>query len=362
MTQNQNESEVSIKEQIKKFMVKGFYGFNTIITFGLGRRLGIFDYLYEKSMPLSESKTISSITFTPEELSENLNLSLVHIDAWVHMALECGIFEIDNQLTRSIKTAPHVFNLLVNRDHMFYIGDPMGLFYYMAPLQDFLIDVFKTGKMDIDLLPEEILIAGQRASSKNGELTERVFSKKYRDFCRGIKKQGTVLTVGCGYGFNLEKWARKYKRARFVGIDIDPKGIESSKKMIKNHNWSDRVEVFEIPVNDYSKKTEFKFDLIILNQVLHEMDKDEEYRKRVFEDLYAIMKDNGILLVGETMVPDTFAPKQRPQLFEIMHKVLEAGFARFYDETSFKELISLTPFKNAELTVESGASFWVVRK
>ncbi|HDZ19505.1 MAG TPA: hypothetical protein ENH75_14500, partial [archaeon] len=107
MTQNHNETEVSIKEQIKKFMVKGFYGFNTILTFGLGRRLGIFDYLYEKSMPLSEYKTISSITFTPEELSENLNLSLVHIDAWVHMALECGIFEIDNQLTRSLKTAPH---------------------------------------------------------------------------------------------------------------------------------------------------------------------------------------------------------------------------------------------------------------
>jgi len=50
---SQNEKEVTISEQMKKFLIKGFYGFNTILLYGLGRRLGIFDYLYERAKNLS---------------------------------------------------------------------------------------------------------------------------------------------------------------------------------------------------------------------------------------------------------------------------------------------------------------------
>jgi len=362
MTQNQEKSEITINDQMKKFLVKGFYGFNTILTFGLGRRLGIFDYLYEKSKTLSDLKAISSISFTPEELSENLKLSSVHIDAWVHMGLECGIFEIENASTRSIKTGPHVFNLLVDRNHMFYIGDPIGLFYYLAPLQDYIIDVFKTGKIDISALPEKVFKEGQLSSARAGELTERLFSSTHREFCKVIKKGGNILAVGCGYGFNLENWAKKYRRAKFVGIDIDPMGIKGTKKMIEDNKWSDRVEAFEISVDEYTKNTDTKFDLIMLNQVLHEMDSSDEYRRSVFKDLYSLLKDDGIFLIIETIVPDLFAKKERSQLFEIMHKFFEAGFARFYNEKSFEEFVETTPFKNAKLIKERGNYFWELKK
>ena len=356
-----------MKDQMKKFLIKGFYGFNTILTFGLGRRLGIFDYLFEKSKSSQSSTAISSIDFTPEELSEKLNLNPRWVDAWVHLGLECGIFEIDDAGKRIIKTAPHVYNLLIDRNHMFYVGNTIGAFYYLAPYQDLILERFKM-KGDIssidfyDEFPEEIINDTQLMSARFGSLTERLFAKNFKDFCKDLRKQGTILSVGCGYGHNLAIWAQKYKKATLVGIDIDPKGILFAQKLVEENNWNDRIEILKTPIDEYVKKTKIKFDLILLNQVLHEMDKDENYRLSVFNDLYSLLKDDGILLVGESMIPDMFNPQKDFQLFDVMHKFLEADFAHFYDEKTFKEFVDSTPFKNAEFIRERGTYFWAVRK
>jgi SAM-dependent methyltransferase len=363
MSQNQNEKDFTIREQMKKFLIKGFYGFNTILCFGLGRRLGIFDYLDDKAKSLSESGSVSSISFTLEEISNVLNLDPVYLDAWAHLSLECGIFEIEDPQQKTLRTAPFVYELLINRNHMFYIGDPMGFFYYFAPLQDDILEFFKTGKvMGIDDLSKEILMDGHRSSARGGVLVEGLFSKHFKDLSKKIRREGKILAVGCGYGFNIEKWAEKYKRTRFVGLDIDPKAIKFAKKLIEQHNWNDRVEVFDIPIYEFVKKREDKFNLIMLNQVLHEMDHDEEYRRSVFKDLYTLLEDDGILIVGETMIPDTFSPRKGFQLFEIMHKFLEVKYAKFYNEKSFKEFIKSTPFKKAELVRDRVNYFWALRK
>lgn len=363
ITQNKNEKEITIRDQMKKFMIKGFYGFNTILCFGLGRRLGIFDYLDEKAKKLSESGPVSSVSFTSEEISKELKLDHDYLDAWIHLSLECGIFEIENAEQRILKTAPHVYDLLINRNHMFYVGDTIGLFYYFAPMQDDVIELFKTGKaLKIDEISEELMMDGQRSSARCGVLVEGLFSKKYKDFSKMIRRQGKVLAVGCGYGFNLEKWAKKYKKAQFVGIDVDSKAIEFARKLIEQHNWDDRIEVFDIPVDKYAKQNKEKFDLIFLNQVLHEMDHDEEYRISVFKDLHSLLKDDGMLLVGETMIPDIFSPQKGFQLFDVMHKFLEVKFAKFYNEETFKKFIDSTPFKQAELVRERGNYFWAIRK
>ena len=94
----------------------------------------------------------------------------------------------------------------------------------------------------------------------------------------------------------------------------------------------------------------------------YEMDPDENFRIILFKDLHFLLKDNGILLVGESMIPDTFAPKQKFQLFDITHKFFEAGSARFYNEETFKKFVESTPFSKAEFIKEGGTYFWAVRK
>ncbi len=362
-TRSQNRKEISIKDQIKKFGINSLYGFNTIILIGMGRKLGVFDYLYEKVNSMLNRDEISTVHFTPRELSENLKLDEKYLDAWLHLGLECGLFEVDNSKKKSLKTSPHVYNLLINHDHRSYIGGTLGAFYRIATIQDTMFKNFKTGEaMNLLEFPEDMSKDLQERSKRFGMLIERLFAKYFEVFCKKLDKQSKILEVGCGFGYNLETWANKFKKAQFVGLEVDPIGVAYAKNLIDQNNWNERIKILEISINDFTHAVNDKFDLIILNQVLHEMDPNENFRRSVFSDLYLLLKDDGILLVGESMIPDIFSPKKKFQLFDITHKFFEAGSAHFYNEETFKKLVESTPFTKVDFIKESGTYFWVVRK
>ncbi|NVM37817.1 MAG: class I SAM-dependent methyltransferase [Candidatus Lokiarchaeota archaeon] len=360
---DQNKNEISMKDQMKKFLIKSLYGFLTVLMFGLGRRVGILDYLQEKAKSEYNTDKVSSVTFTIEEVSEKLNLERNYVDAWTHTALECGLLEIDDSCERCLRTAPYVYDLLINRNQPAYVGDPLGAFYYLASYQDLILDAFKKdGNVPNFEFTDEVIHDINRMSARFGTLIERIFSTNFKNFCEKLHNQGTILAAGCGYGYNLQVWAKKYDKARFVGIDIDPTAISHAKNMVEQNKWKDRIEIFQSQINEYAKKTEKKFDLILLNQVLHEMDHDINYRLSVFNSLCSLLKNDGILLVGESMIPETFAPSQKLLLFDVLHKFLEARFANFYNEKTFREFIDSTPFTRTEFIKEGGNSIWVIRK
>ena len=362
-TENNNNTEISISSQIKKFAINGLYGFNTILLIGMGRRLGIFNYLYEKANSSSSPDEYIEVNFTPFELSENLKLDSMYLDGWIHLALECGILEIADSEKKLLRTAPYVYELLIDRNNKSYIGGTLGAFYYMAPVQDILIENFKNGKnWSILESSKEVLKDLQERGARFGKLIERLFSKKYVDFCNKLKKQGKIFELGCGYGLNLETWAKKYKNISFTGIDIDPIAIAHAKELIQQNNWNNRFKILEIDIDKFANSFKEQFDLILLNQVLHEMNIDENYRRDVFKNLYSLLKDDGILLIGESMVPGTFAPKKGFQLFDITHKFTEVKTSHFYDEKTFREFIASTLFTRSEFIKEGGSSIWVIRK
>lgn len=362
-TEKKNNHEISIKNQIKKFAINGLYGFNTIILIGMGRRLGIFNYLYEKFKSSPSSGKYNEVSFTPMELSKNLNLDFKYLDGWLHLAIECGILEIADSEKKILKTAPYIYELLINRDNDFYMGGTLGAFYYIAPTQDVLIENFKKGEVwSILDLPGDFMKDLQERGARFGVLAERLFSRKFEKFCRNIQNGGRIFELGCGYGFNLENWAKKYKEASFVGIDIDPIALTHAKELISRNNWNERIEILEISLAEFTHSYKEKFDLIILNQVLHEMNTDENYRRGVFKNLYSLLKNKGILLVGESMIPDTFTPKKGFQLFAITHKFTEVKASLFYNEKTFREFIDSTPFTKANFIKEGGDSIWVIEK
>lgn len=329
----------------------------------MGRRLGIFDYLFEKAKASFISSKSIEVFFTPIELSENLDLDFNYLDGWLHLALECGILEIENYEDKVLKTAPYVYELLIDRNNEFYIGGTLGAFYYIAPTQDILIEHFKTGKIwSILDLSGNAMKDLQERGARFGALVERLFSKKFENFCEKIREAGTIFELGCGYGFNLETWAKKYGKARFIGIDIDPIAIAHAKESISRNNWNERIEIFKTTIDGFTKSYKEKFDLIILNQVLHEMNTDENYRKSVFNNLHSLLDDDGILLIGESMIPDTFAPKKRFQLFDITHKFTEVKASFFYNEKTLREFIASTSFTRLEFIKEGGSGIWVIRK
>ena len=364
MVQEKKGSEISMRQQMKKFSITNMRGFQSVLVFGIGKHLGIFNYLFDKGKSFTDKAKINTVSFTLKELSEKLNLDLNYLDAWLHMSFECGIFEIDESSERTAKTSPHIFDILINRNHRYYVGGTISNFYKIVRYQERILEGFKSGKTGaiLDMLPEEYK-AGQQSSARVGTLTERLFAKYFIEDKEKLQNGADVLEVGCGYGFNLEIWANKYRKANFVGIDVDPNGIKHAKMLVDGYNWSDRVIVDEIPLEKYVQMTDKKFDFILLNQVLHEMVPDKNYRLGALKNIYNLLKNDGLLILCESIIGDSFAPKKEFQLYDIMHKWLEFSFgAYFYDEFELKELIKTARFKNIKLIKERGSYFWAVRK
>ena len=362
MSEGKKEKGVTIEEQIGKYH-QSIFGFNTMLILGAGCKIGIFDYLYEKGKSSTQDK-ITSITFTPEEIILNLKLSPFYLDGWLHMAVACGIFELEDSCERCLISAPHIYDLFINRDSMFYKGNTAALMNIMALNQEFLINNFKTGNTkDYRDFPPEDCKNGQVAIAIGGAKIEQLFSNRKADFQMKFMNNGLFLEVGCGYGFNLEAWVKKYEKVKFVGIDIDPNGIAEAKKLIQKKGWEDRVELIEVSVSDYAKTNSNKFDLIMLKQVLHEMDSNENYRRQALEDIYTMLKDDGILIIGENMIPDLFKSRNEVNFLQILHKMLDLPFgSRFYDDDTFKELIYSTSFKKAEKIEGDDIYFWAITK
>jgi S-adenosylmethionine-diacylgycerolhomoserine-N-methlytransferase len=55
----------------------------------------------------------------------------------------------------------------------------------------------------------------------------------------------TVLELGCGTGRNLIQAARRYPRARFVGLDISHAMLETARASIARAGLCDRIEVHQ---------------------------------------------------------------------------------------------------------------------
>jgi cyclopropane fatty-acyl-phospholipid synthase-like methyltransferase len=243
------------------------------------------------------------------------------------------------------------------------MGDILHGYYYMATFQDEFISNFKTGeKLNPFILPEEVKKVTQRMSAGTGSLVEKIFSEQSQIHRRVLEKGGSLLEVGCGCGYNLETWAKNYPASNMVGLDIDCEAVKIASKVVSQNNWNNRIEIVCTELSEYATAHKNKFDVIVLNQVLHEMDPQETYRQKVFQDLYTLLKDDGLLVVGEHMIPGIFSPNQG-RYFEIMHKWFEVGIgAHFYDEESFREFVKSTPFRKADLLREGRDYFWAIQK
>ena len=247
----------------------------------------------------------------------------------------------------------------------YFLGDAYGSIFRIALQQEEIFNYFKSGELlDRTNVSEDIVMEGHRTTARMGLRLERYFSKNFPEIQKGLLKGGTILEVGCGYGFNLQNWANNYPNSEIIGIDIDEKAIDYTKQLVSKNKWKERIEILNISLtNNELLNEKYKFDLIILNQTLHELKIDENYRKKALNTLYSLLKDDGLILVGESMVSELFDQDRKPQLLEALHKWQEVCVnSKFYNEKSFKELISFIPFQSAELIREVDYYFWVLKK
>ncbi len=80
-----------------------------------------------------------------------------------------------------------------------------------------------------------------------------------------ISNSKTILDIGTGTGLIALMCAQRNSSARIVGIEIDQEASIQATENFNNSNWSDRLFVKNIAVQDFAHNNISKFDAIISN-------------------------------------------------------------------------------------------------
>ena len=107
----------------------------------------------------------------------------------------------------------------------------------------------------------------------------------------GLKKEHSVLEIGCGIGTLTGLLAKYLKKGKLVAVDISPKSIEIAKARIGK---TDRLEFFVTDMQDFSYPG--KFDFIILPDVLEHI--PIEQHNQLFGVLRRLMHDNSVIIIN----------------------------------------------------------------
>lgn len=118
----------------------------------------------------------------------------------------------------------------------------------------------------------------------------------------GLKRNSTVLEIGCGLGMLTGFIAKSIPAGKIVGVDISPDSIEyAKKKYASNSNMSFRVD----------DMTDFKigdtFDFVVFPDVLEHI--PIEAHATIFKTIRQLVHDDSIILIN---IPN-------PPALEYMH-------------------------------------------
>ena len=117
------------------------------------------------------------------------------------------------------------------------------------------------------------------------------FLKKIK---KDLPKEGKVLDIGCGVGYPVAKHFDK-EGYSVTGIDISSKMLKIAKEKIPNAKFL-KKDMLEMKFPDNS------FDIVI--SILSILHISKKYHKKLFKNIYRILKPNGRIIIGMTTLND----------------------------------------------------------
>jgi SAM-dependent methyltransferase len=103
-----------------------------------------------------------------------------------------------------------------------------------------------------------------------------------------------VLDVGCGPGTNAPQFSNSY----YLGIDWNERYIRRAQDKYKGNFIVGDVTKFQV-------STDEKFDFILINSLLHHLDK--EATKRLLAHLPTLLTEDGYIHIIELILPPNFS-------------------------------------------------------
>lgn len=127
-----------------------------------------------------------------------------------------------------------------------------------------------------------------------------------------LEAGSVVYDVGCGGGYFTVELAKAFKNSRFIGIDPWSESIELARELKSKNGLGDRVAFKKLCA---TKIPPDSADVVILNEVLHEM--DEDLRLQSLKAIRYALRPGGGLFITDPLIPATHAGYLKPSANEV---------------------------------------------
>jgi len=132
-----------------------------------------------------------------------------------------------------------------------------------------------------------------------------------------ISPTGSILDVGCGYGFTSIYFALKNKNRQIVGSEISSKRINLAKIV------SSSISNVSFEKADLIKKNHSKFDTIVAIDLLHHINSSQ---KNIFlKDSLSILKPKGLLIIKDINTSPLLK-----YIWNYFHDLITTNFSKLY--------------------------------
>ena len=158
---------------------------------------------------------------------------------------------------------------------------------------------------------------GERLSRLNADMTggersrnrvEYIY-KRIPEVTLKLQQGARVLEVGCGTGRLLHLLAQEFPETTFVGVDIDPYGIELGNSEVKTNGLAHRISLQQRGAESLDFRQEF--DIVSLNLALHEIRAD--VRHQAVRGMWQALRPSGVLISNDIYYPSRLEDFRKPE-------------------------------------------------
>jgi SAM-dependent methyltransferase len=250
---------------------------------------------------------------TEANLAEQLGYHPQYVSVWCRGAYAFELLDWDDGT--GYRVAPHVDTLLLDETDPQFMG---GRIQFLTALyEDYRAfpEHLRTGatwpRSEHDPFILEALASMTHADCFM--VTDQVLPQA-PDVLARLEGGGDVLDVGAGGGHHLMHYARRFPRARLVGIEPDGASLALARRALAEAGLDGRIELRQGDANVLDDEN--AFDLITLNVTLHETGGPQEYRN-VLSRVLRALKPGGAVVVSELPYPDSPAAYRESPVYQM---------------------------------------------
>lgn len=160
---------------------------------------------------------------------------------------------------------------------------------------------------------------GEDPREAQGAMNRPMFLNRYGpeylpsipDVDRLLRAGGRVADIGCGLGWSAVAVARQYPDARVDGFDVDVPSVERARRIAAEQGVADQVRFHVVDAADVDPAAHGAtggYQLVSALECVHDMPDPVS----VLAEMRRLVADDGVVLVMDERVEDTFAAPGEP--------------------------------------------------